>query len=88
MTVLSVRGAGKFLWGALVFHLDLMGHLPGFIAMTVPTAAATGAFGLVLAALSKSREQLSGFSTILILVMSALGGSMLPRFLMRRVCRS
>jgi ABC-2 type transport system permease protein len=36
----------------------------------------------VLAALARSRAQLSGFSTILILTMSALGGSMFPRFLM------
>ena len=38
--------------------------------------------GLVLATLAKSRGQLQGFSTILILTMSALGGSMFPRFLM------
>ena len=36
----------------------------------------------MLASLAKSRAQLSGFSTILILTMSALGGSMFPRFLM------
>ena len=38
--------------------------------------------GMVLATLARSRAQLSGFSTILILTMSALGGSMFPRFLM------
>jgi len=36
----------------------------------------------VLATLARTRAQLSGFSTILILTMSALGGSMFPRFLM------
>ena len=36
----------------------------------------------MLATLARSRAQLSGFSTILILTMSALGGSMFPRFLM------
>ena len=50
--------------------------------MTVVTAAAAAALGLVLATLARSRGQLSGFSTILILTMSALGGSMFPRFLM------
>ena len=34
------------------------------------------------ASLARTRAQLSGFSTILILTMSALGGSMFPRFLM------
>lgn len=71
-----------FLWGRLVFGLPLFSHLPGFAVMTIVTAGAAAALGLVLATLARSRAQLSGFSTILILTMSALGGSMFPRFLM------
>ncbi len=71
-----------FLWGRMVFGLPLFSHLPGFFVMTLATAAAAAALGLVLATLARSRAQLSGFSTILILTMSALGGSMFPRFLM------
>jgi ABC-2 type transport system permease protein len=71
-----------FLWGRVAFGLPLFSHLPGFFAMTAVTAGAAAALGLVLAALARSRAQLSGFSTILILTMSALGGSMFPRFLM------
>ena len=71
-----------FLWGRLAFGLDLFSHLPGFVVMTVFTASAASAFGLTLATLARTRAQLSGFSTILILTMSALGGSMFPRFLM------
>jgi ABC-2 type transport system permease protein len=71
-----------FLWGRIAFGLPLFSHLPGFFVMTIATAAAAAALGLVLAALARSRAQLSGFSTILILTMSALGGSMFPRFLM------
>jgi ABC-2 type transport system permease protein len=71
-----------FLWGMLAFKLDLMHHLPGFLVMTAFTAAAAAGFGLVLATLCKTRQQLGGISTILILSQSALGGSMFPRFLM------
>jgi ABC-2 type transport system permease protein len=71
-----------FLWGRVAFGLDLFHHLPGFVVMTVFTASAASAFGLTLATLARTRAQLSGFSTILILTMSALGGSMFPRFLM------
>jgi ABC-2 type transport system permease protein len=71
-----------FLWGTIAFGLPLFSHLPGFAVMTIVTAAAAAALGLVLATLARSRAQLSGFSTILILTMSALGGSMFPRFLM------
>ena len=84
--LLTIIGFGQicvmFLWARLVFQLPLFSHVPGFVTMTVVTAAAAAALGLVLAALAQTRSQLSGFSTILILTMSALGGSMFPRFLM------
>ena len=71
-----------FAWGQAVFGVDLMGHLPGFAAMTLVTSAAAASFALVLATVCRSRTQLSGVSTIIILSMSALGGSMVPRYLM------
>ena len=84
--LLTLVGAAQlavmFLWGWAVFDLPLFSHLPGFAVMTAVTAGAAAALGLVLATIARSRAQLSGFSTILILTMSALGGSMFPRFLM------
>ncbi len=71
-----------FVWGMLVFRLPLLSHLPGFAVMTVCTAAAAAAFGLVLASLSRTRQQLSGLANLLVLGLNALGGSMFPRFLM------
>ncbi|MDA1307313.1 MAG: ABC transporter permease [Acidobacteria bacterium] len=71
-----------FGWGAVMFGLPLLDHLPGFFIMTAATACAAAGFGLVLATISRTRAQLSGMSTILILSMSAVGGSMFPRFLM------
>jgi len=71
-----------FLWGRAAFGLPLFSHIPGFIVMTITTASAAAALAIVLATIARSRAQLSGFSTILILTMSALGGSMFPRFLM------
>ncbi len=71
-----------FVWGMVVFRLDLMSHLPGFALMTVVTAATAAGFGLLLATAARTRAQLSGISTIVILSLSAVGGSMFPRFLM------
>jgi ABC-2 type transport system permease protein len=83
---LSLVGMGQltlmFLWGRVAFGLPLFSHLPGFFVMTIVTASAAAALGLVLATIARTREQLAGFSTILVLTMSALGGSMFPRFLM------
>ena len=83
MTSVGVLQVGvMFLWAQVVFKVDLIGHLDGFLMMTVVTALAASAFGLFLATLCKSRGQLNGLSVILILTMSALGGSMVPRYLM------
>ena len=71
-----------FIWGALVFRIDLLNHLEGFAAMTLVTAGAAASFALMLAAICQSRMQLGWVSTIVILSMSALGGSMVPRYLM------
>lgn len=71
-----------FVWGMLVFRLPLLQHLPGFAIMTAFTAAAAAAFGLVLATLARTRQQLSGLANLLVLSLNALGGSMFPRFLM------
>jgi ABC-2 type transport system permease protein len=71
-----------FLWGAAVFHLEMFTHLPGFLAMTAATSFAVASFGILLATVSRTRGQQAAISTLLILTMSAIGGSMFPRFLM------
>ncbi len=71
-----------FLWGWAVFHLDFFTHIPGFLVMGVCTAFAVAAFGILLASMCHSRAQLGAVSTLLILTMSSIGGSMFPRFLM------
>jgi len=71
-----------FLWGALVFKLDLFHHLPGFFMIAIPTTFCTSAFGLLLASFCRTRAQLGAISTLVVLTVSALGGSMFPRFMM------
>ena len=73
-----------FVWGWAAFGLDLWtaAHLTGFVIMTAVSAAAAAAFGLFLASVCRTRIQLAGVSAVVILVMSALGGSMFPRYLM------
>jgi ABC-2 type transport system permease protein len=48
-----------FVWGQVVFGVDLWGHLDGFLIITVVTAGAAAAFGLMLATLCKTRGQLN-----------------------------
>jgi ABC-2 type transport system permease protein len=71
-----------FLWGWAVFHLDFFTHIPGFIVMGMCTAFAVAAFGMLLASLCRTRGQLGAVSTLAIMIMSSVGGSMFPRYLM------
>ena len=71
-----------FLWGAAIFKLDLFHHLDGFFMMAIPTTFCTSAFGLLLASFCRTRAQLGAISTLVVLTVSALGGSMFPRFMM------
>jgi ABC-2 type transport system permease protein len=77
-----IQLVAMFLWGWAVFKLDFFSHLPGFAVMGLCTAFAVAAFGLLLASACQTRAQLGALSTLLILIMSSVGGSMFPRFLM------
>jgi ABC-2 type transport system permease protein len=71
-----------FLWGWAVFKLDFFDHLGGFTVMGLATAFAVAAFGMLLASACHTRAQLGALSTLLILIMSSIGGSMFPRYFM------
>jgi ABC-2 type transport system permease protein len=76
-----------FGWGQCVFGVDMIGHWDGFLAMTTVTAGAAASLALLLATLCHSRNQLNWISVVLILSMSALGGSMVPRYVMSQTMR-
>jgi ABC-2 type transport system permease protein len=71
-----------FLWAWAVFHLDFRNHVTGFVVMGLCTAFAVASFGMLLASICRTRAQLGAVSTLFILIMSSVGGSMFPRFLM------
>jgi len=80
----ATQVTSMFLLASLAFGLELFtpNRLIGFVMVTAATAGAGAAFGMVLATLCKTRAQLGGVSTLVILIMSAAGGSMVPRFIM------
>ncbi len=71
-----------FLVAWLVYGVDLPGHVVGYLLVTA--AAATAAAGLALAVTTAcaTRRQAQTLSNIAILIVSAIGGSMVPRFFM------
>nr|MCU0225428.1 ABC transporter permease [Acidobacteriota bacterium] len=66
----------------LLRGVDLPGHFAGWAIVTVAAAAAAAGLALALTAASRTRRQAHAVSTIGILILSAIGGSMVPRFFM------
>ena len=62
--------------------MDMSVNIPGLILMIIATSFAVSSLGIFLAAVAKTRQQAQNLSTIIILVMSAIGGSMIPLFIM------
>ena len=71
-----------FVFSWLAFGLDIFMNLPALIIMILTTAIACSAFGVLLASIVCSKKQADSLSTIIILFMSAIGGSMIPLYIM------
>jgi ABC-2 type transport system permease protein len=66
----------------LVYGVDLPGHLVSWSITTAVASAAAAGLALTVATACRTRRQAQTLSNIAILVLSALGGSMVPRFFM------
>jgi ABC-2 type transport system permease protein len=71
--VLPLTGLPRLEWGA---------HPEGLILISICASITANALGLLLAAIGKSEQQVSGLSTLLVLTLAAIGGVMVPRFVM------
>jgi ABC-2 type transport system permease protein len=67
-----------FLYGGLVFSIPVFRDPLAIAVHSLAVVSAATGLGLALAVHAQSRKQLEGFSTLVILVMSALGGSWFP----------
>ncbi|MBI1853247.1 MAG: ABC transporter permease [Planctomycetes bacterium] len=67
-----------FAFGAVVFRLPIAGHLGGILVVSTALCAAATAFGIFIASIGRTQKQIEGFATLVILVMSAVGGSWFP----------
>jgi ABC-2 type transport system permease protein len=67
-----------FVFAAIAFNLNLLTNLPALLLMVVLTAVSCASLGVMLAAICTSRKQVDGMATIIILIMSSIGGSMMP----------
>lgn len=67
---------------AIFYGVDVLSNLASITAVTIVSASAAAGLGLAVAAIATSRQQAQTASTFIVLVSSAIGGSMVPRFMM------
>lgn len=83
---LTVQGlalsAVLFAVAQVVHGVDVTGHAGPWLAVSLAASAAAAGVALPLAAASRTRQQAQTLSTFVVLLASAVGGSMAPRFLM------
>ena len=77
-----VQVAVIFVIAWLAYGVDLPAHVFPWAGTTLLTAAAAAALGLAIASSCRTKRQAQTLANVAILVLSALGGSMVPRFFM------
>lgn len=71
----------------LVYGVDLPGHLGPWLVISLAASIACAGLAMLLATACATRRQAQTVANTVILVLSALGGSMVPRFLMPDVLK-
>jgi ABC-2 type transport system permease protein len=74
-----------FLVAWIVHGVDLPGHWWQWTVTTLAASAAAAGLALAITTAFTTRQQAQTFANVAVLILSALGGSMVPRFLMPRV---
>lgn len=71
-----------FAAAALFYDVDVISQLGLWLLITVAAAMAASGLALAVAATCSTKQQAQTVSTFIVLVCSAVGGSMVPRFMM------
>ncbi|SFV38423.1 ABC-2 type transport system permease protein [Devosia crocina] len=83
---LTVQGVVQvaliFLVAGIVYGVDVLPYLPLWLLTSLAAALAASGLGLAVAASCTTKQQAHTIATFIVLVCSAMGGSMVPRFMM------
>lgn len=70
-----------FIFSWVIFDVDIFANFLNLVIVIIISASAAVSFGMIITSHATSISQANGISTLLILVMSAVGGSWFPVFL-------
>lgn len=77
-----VQAVAIFATAQIIYGVAVLQHLGLWLPTTLAAAVCSAGLALGLVSLCRTREQAQMLSTFAILVLAAIGGSMVPRFLM------
>jgi ABC-2 type transport system permease protein len=77
-----------FVASSLIFSVDIYSNIINLLIISLLTAGASTSFGMVLASFARTEQQADALSMVLILSMSAVGGSWFPVSLMPEFIQS
>ncbi|MFY0630779.1 MAG: ABC transporter permease [Flavobacteriaceae bacterium] len=78
MVISVLQLTAMFLFAWVAFGLPIFMDVLSLLLLIVAISFAVSSFGVLLVSTVKTRQQLNGMSTIIIILMSAIGGSMIP----------
>ena len=70
------------IFGWLVFHLEIWAYPFQLFLMAFGTSLMASGLGVLLTGIAKTEEQIGNLAPLVILSLSAVGGAMVPRFIM------
>lgn len=77
-----LQATAIFATAQLVYQVPVTGHIGPWLATTLLVAACSAGLAMAIVSFCKTRDQAQMLSTFVILILAAVGGSMVPRFLM------
>ncbi|MFA7262982.1 MAG: ABC transporter permease [Caulobacter sp.] len=77
-----VQATAIFATAELIYGVPVLGHIGPWLITTIAASTCSAGLALGIVAFCKTRDQGQMLSTFIILILAAVGGSMVPRFLM------
>ena len=78
----SIQAAVIVIVAKLAFSVPILMHIPALVLACIGSAALAASIALFVASLTANAAQMHTVSTFIVLLFSAIGGSMVPRFMM------
>lgn len=77
-----LQATAIFATAQIVYDVPVTAHIGPWLVTTLLVAACSAGLAMAIVAFCKTRDQAQMLSTFVILILAAVGGSMVPRFLM------